>query len=141
MGQIETIAIVNNEAFKTITSKKTGKTYTLAQATTDQNHVIEIFPPIKQGDKVEVEWDASYSTWKAKKVNEQANAQMDALRKVYEVTAATYKAVTGEEYGVPVIQTKPAPKAPTAAELPPEHIEATTITDDDMNVDINSIPF
>lgn len=129
MSQIETVTQVNDPNFKVITSKKNGKQYTLAQITTDQNHVAEIFAPINVGDKVQIEWDASYGVWKANKVNAKAQEQMDAIRKVYELNLAIYKAITKQDY-----QPKVAPVAPVSEPDVP-------VIDVDEPIDLNSIPF
>lgn len=133
---IEQIQAINNPVFKTGVSAKTGKTWTLMQVTTDKNNLTTVFAPANVGDKLSLTWDATYSSWKAEKVNEKEVAQLEALRKLYELNLAIFKAVTGEEYGK---HTQVVKEAPTAAELPPEHIESTNFDEDD--IDISTIPF
>jgi len=133
---IETIAAINNPTFKTGVSAKTGKQWTLMQVTTDKNNLTTVFAPANIGDKLQLTWDATYSSWKAEKVNEKEVAQLEAMRKLYELNLAIFKAVTGEEYGK---HTKVVPEVPTAADLPPEHIESTNY--DVSDEDLSNIPF
>lgn len=137
---LETVKVINNPAIKTGISAKTGKEWTMAQITTDRNNLATTFMPIAVGDKVEMTWNDKYGNWSAKKVNEQQAGQMDALRKIYEINAAIYKAITGNDYGVPVIQTAPAPKpAPVASvkavEPPPSDEDNPHIGDSDIEPD------
>lgn len=133
---IEQIQTINNPAFKTGVSQKTGKQWTLMQVTTDKNNLTTVFAPAQVGDKLQLTWDATYSSWKAEKVNEKEVAQLEALRKLYELNLAIFKAVSGEDYGKHV---KVVPEAPTAAQLPPEHIESTNYGDEP--IDLADIPF
>lgn len=140
---LETIQQINNPAFKTGVGKN-GKPWTMMQITTDKNNMASVFAPANIGDKVEMTWNDQYGNWSAKKVNAQEVAQLEALRKLYELNLAIYKAITGETYGQQVETVKPAPNvAPTASQLPPEHIESTApVTAEDVdNFDMSTIPF
>lgn len=140
---VETIKEINDPAFKTGVSAKTGKQWTLMQVTTDKNNLTTVFAPAQVGDKLELTWDAKYGSWKAEKVNAQQAGQLEALRKIYELNAAIYEAITGHKYGeMPVIQTeapKPAPAAPKVEENP--HIGDKDIADEVDNFDPSTIPF
>jgi hypothetical protein len=137
---LEKIAEINNPTLKTGVSAKNGKQWTLMQVTTDKGNLTTVFAPAAIGDTLELTWDAQYGSWKAQKVTAQQSGQMDALRKIYEINAAIYKAITGNDYGVPVIQTapapKPAPKPPVkAVEPPPSDEDNPHIGDSDIEPD------
>lgn len=130
---IEQIAEINNPAFKTGVSAKTGKQWTLMQVTTDKNNLTTVFAPANIGDKLQLTWDATYSSWKAEKVNEKEVAQLEALRKLYELNLAIFKAVTGEEYGK---------HTQTVPEKPPVQPAVTEEEVDNFdNTDLSQIPF
>lgn len=137
MAQIESIVAINDPAFKTGIGKN-GKPWTLMQVTTDKNNMTSVFAPAAIGDKLELTWDATYSSWKAQKYNAQKAEQLDALRKLYELNLAIYKAVTGEEYGsngsalpvAPEAKPQPVAKQPDVVHDVPEE-----------EIDISQIPF
>lgn len=110
---LETIQTINNPAFKTGVGKN-GKPWTMMQITTDKNNMASVFAPANIGDKVEMTWNDQYGNWSAKKVNAQEAAQLEALRKMYELNLAIYKAVTGETYGkkTEVVAPKPTSENP-----------------------------
>lgn len=142
---IEKIKEINNPAFKTGVSAKTGKQWTLMQVTTDKNNLTTVFAPAEVGDSLELTWDATYGSWKANKVNAQQAGQLEALRKIYELNAAIYEAITGHKYGdVPTIQAEPVKTAPAAPTKPVEtnpHVGDTDIESEVDNFDMGSIPF
>lgn len=139
---IETVAEVNDPAFKTGMGKN-GKQWTLAQITTDMNHVASVFMPIKVGDKVQMEWNDTYGNWSAKKVDQRGQETMEALRKLYELNTAIYKAVTGGDYN----KAAPAPKPALAApKKPVEENPYTAETGmpepyDQNEIQLSDIPF
>lgn len=139
---LESIKEINNPAFKTGVGKN-GKPWTMMQITTDRNNMASVFAPANIGDKVEMTWNDQYGNWSAKKVNAQEVAQLEALRKLYELNLAIYEVVAGHPYGQQVKVEPVAPNvAPTASQLPPEHIESTQVTADDVDAfDMGSIPF
>lgn len=140
---LESIREINNPAYKTGVGKN-GKSWTMAQVTTEKNNLTTVFMPVAVGDKLELTWNDQYGNWSAKKVNAQEVAQLEALRKLYELNLAIYKAITGEIYGQQVETVKPVSNvAPTASQLPPEHIESTApVTAEDVdNFDMSTIPF
>lgn len=137
---LEKIREINNPAFKSGVGKN-GKPWTMAQVTTEKNNLTTVFMPVVVGDQLELTWNDQYGNWSAKKVNAQEVAQLEALRKLYELNLAIYKAITGSTYGNEVQTVPVAPNvAPTASQLPPEHIEAVTAEDVD-NFDMSQIPF
>ena len=137
---LETIQQINDPTFKTGIGKN-GKPWTMMQITTDKNNMASVFAPANVGDKVEMTWNDQYGNWSAKKVNAQEVAQLEALRKLYELNLAIYKAITNENYGQQVkVEPLPSNVAPTASQLPPEHIEAVTPEEVD-NFDMSTIPF
>lgn len=146
---LEKVRVINDPAYKTGVGKN-GKPWTMAQVTTEKNNLTTVFMPVAVGDQLELTWNDQYGNWSAKKVNAQEVAQLEALRKLYELNLAIYKAITGEVYGQQVETVKPAPNvAPTRAEtrevtasqLPPEHIEAPVTAEDVDNFDMSTIPF
>ena len=140
---LEKVTAINNPAFKTGIGKN-GREWTLAQVTTEKNNLTTVFMPVNIGDMLELSWQEQYGSWSAKKVNAQEVAQLEALRKLYELNLAIYKAITGEIYGQQVETVKPVSNvAPTASQLPPEHIESTApVTAEDVdNFDMSQIPF
>jgi hypothetical protein len=116
---------------------KNGKNWTLAQITTDKNNVASVFMPIEIGNKVEMTWNDTYGNWSAKKVNVNEAANIEAMKKLFLLNLAIYKAVTGEDYGkaVTVQPVAPAPKQ----ESP--YTEADMIAEQVDNFDMSSIPF
>ena len=141
MSQIETVQAINDPAFKTGVGKN-GKTWTLAQITTDKNNVASVFMPIEVGNKVEMTWNDTYGNWSAKKVNANEAANIEAMKKLYMLNLAIYKAVTGEDYGKAVTVepvAKPAPKPVVKQENP--YTEADMIAEQVDNFDMSQIPF
>jgi len=141
MSQIETVAAINDPAFKTGMGKN-GKNWTLAQITTDKNNVASVFMPIEIGNKVEMTWNDTYGNWSAKKVNVNEAANIEAMKKLFLLNLAIYKAVTGEDYGKAVTVQPVAPVAPVAApkqESP--YTEADMIAEQVDNFDMSQIPF
>jgi hypothetical protein len=140
MSQIETVAAINDPAFKTGMGKN-GKNWTLAQITTDKNNVASVFMPIEIGNKVEMTWN-----WSAKKVNVNEAANIEAMKKLFLLNLAIYKAVTGEDYGKAVtVQPVTAPVAPVAPVAAPKqespYTEADMIAEQVDNFDMSQIPF
>lgn len=138
MGQIETVTAINNPAFKTGMGKN-GKPWTLMQVTTDKNNMTTVFGPVNIGDKLELEWDATYSSWKAQKFNPQKAEQLEAMRKLYELNLAIYKAVTGTDYG----QSTPVAVAPEAVPTPPPAPGPDVVHDvsGDEEINLSDVPF
>jgi hypothetical protein len=134
---LETIKEINNPAFKTGMGKN-GKPWTMMQITTDRNNMASVFAPANVGDKVEMTWNEQYGNWSAKKVNAQEQAQLEAMRKLYELNLAIYEVVAGHPYGK-AVKVEPT-VAPTAAQLPIEHIESTNYGDDE-EISLSDIPF
>jgi hypothetical protein len=145
MSQIETVAAINDPAFKTGMGKN-GKNWTLAQITTDKNNVASVFMPIEIGNKVEMTWNDTYGNWSAKKVNVNEAANIEAMKKLFLLNLAIYKAVTGEDYGKAVtVQPVAAPVAPVAPVAAPKqespYTEADMIAEQVDNFDMSQIPF
>lgn len=132
---IETVKEVNNPAYKTGMGKN-GKPWTLAQITTDQNNMASVFMPIAPGDQVEMTWNDQYGNYSARKVNKQDQANIDAMRKLYELNLAIFKAVTGEEYGNKVTVTPTAPVKPTK-----DVVVEPTPEEEAGEIDLDQIPF
>lgn len=138
MSQIEKIAEINNPAYKTGMGKN-GKPWTLVQITTDQNNVATVFGPVNVGDQVEMEWNASYGNWSAKKVNQRDVANVEAMRKLYALNMAIYKAVTGQDYKAQeTAPPAPEPKPPVA---PKQDVVHDVPEDTDEQSLLDSIPF
>ncbi len=134
----EKVTVINNPAYKTGIGKN-GREWTLAQVTTEKNNLTTVFMPVKIGDMLELTWQDDYGTWSAKKVTAQDVANLEAMRKLYELNLAIYKAVTGEEYGQ---QVTTAPVAPTPAPTPvvqgPDTVHAVP---EEEEVSLDQIPF
>lgn len=138
MSQIETVAAINDPSFKTGVGKN-GKQWTLAQITTDKNNVASVFMPVEVGAKVEMTWNDTYGNWSAKKVNANEAANMEAMKKLYALNLAIYKAVTGEDYGKAVTVEPVKPVAKPVQENP--YTEADMIAEQVDNFDMSQIPF
>lgn len=136
MGQIETVTAINNPAFKTGMGKN-GKPWTLMQVTTDKNNMTTVFAPVNIGDKLELEWDATYSSWKAQKYNAQKAEQLEALRKLYKLNLAVYKAVTGSDYK----ETTEAPATPVQPVPPTPGPDVVHDVTGDEEISLDDIPF
>ena len=138
---LETIQTINNPSFKTGIGKN-GKPWTMMQITTDRNNMASVFAPAAIGDKVEMTWNDQYGNWSAKKINASEIAQMEALRKLYELNLAIYKQVAGEEYGK---QVQVVPEAPVQPPVPAQQpiVDSYPVTEAEMDepIDLNSIPF
>ncbi len=132
---LEAIAQINDPTFKTGVGKN-GKPWTMMQVTTDKNNVTTVFAPAAIGDKLELTWNDQYGNFSAKKVTAQDVANLEAMRKLYELNLAIYKAVTGEEYGQQVT-TAPVAPTPTPAPQGPDAVHA--VPEDDVS--LSDIPF
>lgn len=142
MGQIEKIAEINNPAFKTGMGKN-GKPWTLVQITTDQNNLATVFGPVNVGDQVEMEWNASYGNWSAKRVNQREVANVEAMRKLYALNLAIYKAVTGSDYQANEAPATPTPEpVPTPTPVAPKPDVVHEVPDEvDEQTLLDNIPF
>lgn len=142
MSQIETVAAINDPAFKTGMGKN-GKNWTLAQITTDKNNVASVFMPVEIGNKVEMTWNDTYGNWSAKKVNVNEAANIEAMKKLFMLNLAIYKAVTGEDYGK-AVTVQPAAPAPAPAPAPKQenpYTEAEMVAQAVDDFDMSQIPF
>lgn len=138
---IEKVQVINNPAFKTGIGKN-GKPWTMAQITTDKNNLASVFMPIEVGDSVEMTWNDQYGNWSAKRVNAAAaqaqNAQMEALRKIYELNLAIYAVVAGQPY---------SPGAKVAADQPVDDVPTIDVDEPELDVlgqpqiPLSDIPF
>lgn len=123
---------------------KNGKPWSMAQVELDNGKSIKIFNPIEVGDLVESYKNGEYWNWRKVKPGQgeaqPAPANTDALRELYKLNLAIYKAITGEDYVVVQKETtstqKPVTEPVQTSETPP--VEAYTDIDE---VDLSNIPF
>ncbi len=144
---IEAIAAINDPAFKTGIGKN-NKPWTMMQVTTDKNNVTTVFAPAAIGDKLELTWNDQYGNFSAKKVSTQEVAQLEGLRKIYELQLAIFKAITGEDYGkqvrtVPDAPAQPiaAPPQPVAPTMPVDQVHEPTPEEMSGQINLSDIPF
>lgn len=143
MGQIAKVVNIIDPEFKSGTSVK-GKPWSIAKVELDNGKTTNIFAPIKVGDVVESFKDekSGYWNWKLAKQGaydkpQAQPANTDALRELYKLNLAIYKAVTGSDYKSTESSVERTTEAPVQSELPP------TSAYDDLEVpeDISGIPF
>ena len=122
---------------------KNGKPWSMAQVELDNGKSIKIFNPIEVGDLVESYKNGEYWNWRKVKGGQtetSAPANTDALRELYKLNLAIYKAITGEDYTGVQKETTSAPKPVTepvqTSEVPVEAY--ADISDEELN---SVIPF
>ena len=122
---------------------KNGKPWSMAQVELDNGKSIKIFNPIEVGDLVESYKNGEYWNWRKVKGGQTetpAPANTDALRELYKLNLAIYKAITGEDYTGVQKETTSAPKPVTepvqTSEVPVEAY--ADISDEELN---SVIPF
>lgn len=133
---LEAIAAINDPTFKTGVGKN-GKPWTMMQVTTDKNNVTTVFAPAAIGDKLELTWNDQYGNFSAKKVTAQDLANLEAMRKLYELNLAIYKAVTGTDYGAQVATTPVEPVVPKPVAKQPDVVHEVP----EEEISLDQIPF